>query len=224
MELKDKIQQLRKSKNLSQEKLAEELNISRQAIAKWERGETLPEINNLIQISNKFNVSLDRLLKDDNCMDIINKDFKYNSSEVIDFLIKAKKNTYASNNAVELVSTRPESHDLKYEESNYKYIDTYLGGERFIGEEAVFVNNKPIWAMNYNGIEINEKFSSSFLKQALLTVNFEMPYRGQSKFQDGDYVYICEVSGNFEYFSGKEIMYHQDEKVYECNFSGGIVR
>ena len=78
--------------------------------------------------------------------------------------------------------------------------------------------------MNYNGIEINDKFSSVFLKQALLTVNADLPYRGQRKFQDGDYVYVCDVNGEFEYFSGKEIMYFQEEKVYECNFSGGIVK
>ena len=41
MELKDKIQKLRKSKRLSQEKLAEKLNISRQAIAKWESGKNI---------------------------------------------------------------------------------------------------------------------------------------------------------------------------------------
>ncbi len=78
--------------------------------------------------------------------------------------------------------------------------------------------------MNYNGIEISEKFSSSFLKKALLTGNLEYPYRGQSMFQDGDYLYTCEVTGNFEYFLGKEIIYFQNEKVYECRFSGGIVK
>lgn len=224
MEIKDKIQQLRKNKNLSQERLAEELNISRQAVAKWENGETLPDINNLIQISDIFNISLDRLLKYDNCIDNFNNNCNYKTNEVIEILINAKKNTYAGNNPIEQMSTRPKSHDLKYEDGKYKYIDTYLGGERFIGEEAVFVDNEPIWAMNYNGIEMNDKFSSSFLKKALLTVNPELPYRGQRKFQDGDYVYICEVEGEFEYFSGKEIMYFQNEKVYECSFSGGIVK
>lgn len=224
MEIKDKIQQLRKSKKLSQEKLAEELNISRQAIAKWESGETMPDINNLIQISDIFNISLDRLLKDDNCIENFSNNCNYKANEVIEFLINAKKNTYAANKVIEQICTRPKSHDLKYEAGRYKYIDTYLGGERFIGEEAVFVDNEPIWAMNYNGIEINQKFSISFLKKALLTVNTELPYRGQRKFQDGDYVYICEVYGEFEYFSGKEIMYFQDEKVYECSFSGGIVK
>lgn len=91
MEIKDKIQQLRKNKNLSQEILAEELNISRQAVAKWENGETLPDINNLIQISDIFNISLDRLLKDDNYIDNFNNNCNYKTNEVIEFLINAKK-------------------------------------------------------------------------------------------------------------------------------------
>ena len=62
MELKDKIQQLRKNKNLSQERIAEKLNISRQAVAKWENGETTPDISNLVQISDLFNISLDKSL------------------------------------------------------------------------------------------------------------------------------------------------------------------
>lgn len=222
MELKDKIQELRKRRNLSQEKLAEELKVSRQAVAKWEKGETYPDIKNLVQLSNLFNITLDRLLKDDDCMGIIEKE--YNANEIIQFLILAKKNTYAGNALEEQVSTRPKSHDLIYKNGKFKYIDTYIGGEQFIGEEAVFIDNEPIWAMNYNGIEINEKFSSNFLKQALSTVNAKTPYRGQSKFQDGDYTYICEINGKFEYFNGKEIMYFQDEKVYECNFFGGIVK
>ena len=51
-----------------------------------------------------------------------------------------------------------------------------------------------------------------------------MPYRGQRKFQDGDYVYTCELNGRFEYFSEKEFIYFQNEKVYECSFSEGIVK
>lgn len=222
MELKNKIQELRKSKKLSQEKLAEELNVSRQAVAKWENGETYPDINNLIQLSNIFNITIDRLLKDDDCMNIIEKE--YNENEIIEFLVLAKKNTYAGNAREEKQPTRPKSHDLIYQDGNFKYIDTYLGGEQFIGEEAIFMDNEPIWGMNYNGIEISEKFSSIFLKQALSTANTKMPYRGQSKFQDGDYTYICEVNGDFVYFNGKEIIYFQNEKVYECNFSGGLIK
>jgi transcriptional regulator with XRE-family HTH domain len=66
MNFSEKLQKLRKGKNLSQEQLAEELNVSRQAVSKWESGQGYPEIDKLILISDFFNVSLDALLKDNN--------------------------------------------------------------------------------------------------------------------------------------------------------------
>lgn len=63
--LSEKIYKLRKSIGLSQEQLAEQLNVSRQAISKWESGVAVPESEKLIAISNYFNVSVDYLLKDE---------------------------------------------------------------------------------------------------------------------------------------------------------------
>ena len=60
--LGDKIYALRKEKNISQEEFAEVLNTSRQAISKWERNDTKPDIDKLIDIANYFNVSVDYLL------------------------------------------------------------------------------------------------------------------------------------------------------------------
>ncbi len=65
MALSEKLYALRKKNGLSQEQLAEELNVSRQAISKWESGNSIPESDKLVAISNYFNVSLDYLLKDD---------------------------------------------------------------------------------------------------------------------------------------------------------------
>lgn len=59
-----KLQSLRKEKGLSQEALAEKLNVSRQAVSKWETGEGYPEIEKLLLISELFQVSLDYLMKD----------------------------------------------------------------------------------------------------------------------------------------------------------------
>lgn len=56
------ITMLRKANSLSQEELAEKLNVSRQAISKWERGEAYPDIENLIAISELFHVTLDDLV------------------------------------------------------------------------------------------------------------------------------------------------------------------
>lgn len=63
--LSEKIYQLRKKRGLSQEQLAEQLNVSRQAISKWESGTAVPESEKLITISNYFGVSVDFLLKDE---------------------------------------------------------------------------------------------------------------------------------------------------------------
>lgn len=223
MNFQNKIYELRKEKNMSQENLADKLNVSRQAIAKWENGESLPDIDNLIAISNLFNISIDRLVKNDNCMTNITMD-NINQNELIEFLITAKKNTYASNNGEEIISSRPNSNDLIYENDKYKYLDSYFGGENFIGEEILYKNNIPIWGMNYCGIELNENFSSKFLKEVLSNVTIDKPFRGPEIYQDGDYLYICQNNGNFDRFSGKEEIYFHKEKVYECVFHGGIIK
>ena len=62
----EKLQTLRKERSLSQEQLAELLNVSRQSISKWESGQTFPEINKLIILSDLFNITLDDLVKDKN--------------------------------------------------------------------------------------------------------------------------------------------------------------
>ena len=64
MALPEKLYALRKKSGLSQEQLAEALNVSRQAISKWEGGSAMPESDKLLVLSNYFGVSLDYLLKD----------------------------------------------------------------------------------------------------------------------------------------------------------------
>ena len=53
-----KLQLIRKNKGLTQEELAGKLDVSRQAVAKWESGQVYPDISNLIQISKLFNVTV----------------------------------------------------------------------------------------------------------------------------------------------------------------------
>ena len=61
----EKLKLLRKEHNLTQEGLAEQLSVSRQAITKWESGEGVPEIENFKQLSALFGISIDELVKDD---------------------------------------------------------------------------------------------------------------------------------------------------------------
>lgn len=61
MDFGEKLQNLRKENGLSQEQLAEKLNVSRQAVSKWESG-ALPDVDNIVKISSFFDCSLDYLL------------------------------------------------------------------------------------------------------------------------------------------------------------------
>ena len=64
MEFNNKLYSLRKQKGLSQEELANRLNVSRQTISKWEVGDFTPDLESLVAISSLFEISLDELVMD----------------------------------------------------------------------------------------------------------------------------------------------------------------
>lgn len=64
MEFNNKLYNLRKQKGLSQEELANRLNVSRQTVSKWEVGDSTPDMEKLIAISDLFEISLDELVLD----------------------------------------------------------------------------------------------------------------------------------------------------------------
>ena len=66
MSIGEKIYSLRKSKNMSQEDLANVLNVSRQTVSKWETGESNPDIEKIVPLCDFFDISTDELLKGSN--------------------------------------------------------------------------------------------------------------------------------------------------------------
>lgn len=65
MKLSKQIIRIRKLNNLTQEELANDLNVTRQAVSKWERDISLPDLETIKLISNKYNVSIDTLMNND---------------------------------------------------------------------------------------------------------------------------------------------------------------
>lgn len=65
MNFNEKIKEIRKKQNLTQEQFAEKIFVSRNAVAKWESNRGYPDIQNLITISDVFGISLDDLMKND---------------------------------------------------------------------------------------------------------------------------------------------------------------
>ncbi|MBE6687146.1 MAG: helix-turn-helix transcriptional regulator [Ruminococcaceae bacterium] len=84
MEFNEKLQELRKSRGLTQEELAEALFVSRTAVSKWESGRGYPSIDSLKEISNYFSVSIDDLLSSDKLISIAQKENRSNIRSLCD--------------------------------------------------------------------------------------------------------------------------------------------
>jgi transcriptional regulator with XRE-family HTH domain len=223
MNFSQKLQLIRKNKGYTQEELAGKLDVSRQAVAKWESGQVYPDISNLIQISKLFNVTVDYLVKDQECVVSCSDDKMSDINRLVEFRLEANSNTYAAC-MNETDSTRLNSHDFTYSNGPYTYHDTYVGGEQFAGEEAIWYVGKSQYAMNYIGRISSQNFSGDFLKEALRKADKKMPFRGPEYYQSGQYIYKCSVVGDFTWFQGYEEIFCDNEKVYECYFHGGIMK
>ena len=86
MEFREKLQQLRKQKNLTQEELAEKLYVSRTAISKWESGRGYPNIDSLKAISKFFSVGIDELLSGEEVLTIAEEDSKEKQNHIRDLI------------------------------------------------------------------------------------------------------------------------------------------
>lgn len=86
MEFNEKLQELRKSRGLTQEELAEALFVSRTAISKWESGRGYPSIDSLKEISKYFSVTIDELLTGEKLISIAEKENKSNIQKMCNLL------------------------------------------------------------------------------------------------------------------------------------------
>ena len=86
MEFNEKLQELRKSRGLTQEELAEALFVSRTAVSKWESGRGYPSIDSLKEISKYFSVTIDELLTGEKLISIAERENKSNIQRICDLL------------------------------------------------------------------------------------------------------------------------------------------
>ena len=95
MSFSENLMRLRKQKGLSQEEFANEIDVSRQTVSKWELGVSTPEMEKLIQMSNFFGVSVDDLLNSD---DITSKTIKIENTNNINETEKVSETNYNNYN------------------------------------------------------------------------------------------------------------------------------
>ena len=84
MNFASNLQKLRKKENMSQEALAEKLDVTRQSVSKWESGSSYPEMDKLISICKIFNVDMDALVNGDVDIDSLDKETSINTKDILD--------------------------------------------------------------------------------------------------------------------------------------------
>ena len=153
------------------------------------------------------------------------------NTEFSDFLIEAKKETYANETVKKQASSRKGSFDYEYSKENRTYHDTYFGGTKFMGEEVVYEGGGgPIWGMNYYGITLDPELSEEVLDRALRPALMQVgsgdtiPVRGPGEYINGEYRYIFRVSGDLDQFEGEEMIYKNEKKVYVLKCHGGVIQ
>jgi hypothetical protein len=143
-----------------------------------------------------------------------------------EFIFKASRATYASGDESIKQKQKDNSTTIVFEEGDYKYNDNYFGGEPYGGREVVFLKNKPIWMMVYFGLvhkNIEAKEVYPFLVESLSNTTTDMPYRGPTLFEKGNFKYTNDFDGNVNNFSGVEKIFNDSVCIYEAKYMGGLV-
>jgi len=151
-----------------------------------------------------------------------------NKAELKDFLVKAKKVTYAAGGNIEEKVNLDMSTTFLFEDGDWKYHDNYFGGEPYGGREVVHYKESPVYIMTYYGdvkliapVVLEQVYE--VLIGALNLITSDYPYRGPKRFEKGDFVYTNSHEGEIDSFSGEEIIVYKDQEIYRAKYMGGFV-
>lgn len=156
-----------------------------------------------------------------------------NREKFLAFLIAAKQHTYAmqGGSASAVSPLVPGSKQLEYQEASLLYRDIYFGGDYFVGQEMVYYEATPVWAMSYAGGKFKNAETQAevqniyaFLQAALREIPYAQPYRGPASFRQASFVYTNESHGDIDRFWGWENITYQNIAVYQLHYSGGILQ
>ncbi len=151
-----------------------------------------------------------------------------NPKELCEFLVKAKRSTYAAGDAAKKNIENDKSTTMTFEDGDWKYHDNYFGGEPYGGREVVFFQNLPVYMMVYYGwvnkgvVDVDPVYKT--LQGALTLIPEDKPFRGPEKYsRDGmEYINVCE--GEIDNFFGEEIIKFEDgQEIYKAKYIGGLI-
>ncbi len=143
------------------------------------------------------------------------------------FVVAAKAATYAGNGA-KLLPYRLGSHDLQYTQGPWAYHDSYVGGADFQGQEVVYREGDPVWAMSYYGYlvdpgELDAATAGQVIKHALSALYAEGRFLGGWRHSALGYDYVDVTDGEVGRFTGWERIERDGRVLYELRYFGGRI-
>jgi hypothetical protein len=144
------------------------------------------------------------------------------------FIVRTKAATYVGGGE-HAEPSRLGSHDLRFTDDKWTYHDSYFGGTDFIGEEVVYLDDKPVWAMNYYGHILRDALltaaqAGQMIKASLSRMYKEGRFLGGFEHIENDLTYIDSSEGNADAFHGRETIQRGQEIAYELVYHGGLIR
>jgi len=148
--------------------------------------------------------------------------------ELSAFIVQAKSATYVGSGE-HTASSRPGSHDLRFTDEKWSYLDSYFGGTDFIGQEVVCFDEKPVWAMNYYGYILRDDLLSpaeagQMIKASLSRMYKEGRFLGGYEYAENDLTYMDTSEGSPDHFHGREFIRRGKEVAYELVYHGGLIK
>ena len=149
-------------------------------------------------------------------------------NELNSFIVRAKAATYVGDGE-QVAPCRSGSHDLRFIDGEWAYHDSYFGGTDFIGEEVVYFDGKPVWAMNYYGRIVGDDLltgaqAGQMIKASLSRMYQEGRFLGGFAHTENDLTYMDTSEGSATSFHGREIIRCKQELAYELVYHGGLIR
>jgi hypothetical protein len=144
------------------------------------------------------------------------------------FIVRAKAATYVGNGE-KAPPCRLGSHDLRFADGEWAYLDSYFGGTDFIGEEVVYFAEKPVWAMNYYGRILREDLitaaqTGQMIKASLSLMYKEGRFLGGFEHTENDLTYVDSSEGAADSFRGRKFIRRGQEVAYELVYHGGLIK
>jgi hypothetical protein len=148
--------------------------------------------------------------------------------QLTSMIVAAKAATYVGG-GIKAEPSRPGSHDLGWSQGRWRYLDSYFGGTDFLGQETIWLDDAPVWAMNYYGYIlrpdlIDGQRAGETIKAALMAMYSEGRFLGGFDWTGPHGQYRDTSTGDTRHFTGRETIIVQGEQAYALDYFGGLIR